>query len=269
MDDYIESNRRLWNDWTGIHEKSEFYDVEGFRANPLRLHSIEQEELGDVSGKSLLHLQCHFGMDTLSWASLGATVTGADFSDEAIKLARELSEETGVPATFVCANLYDLPDVLAGQFDIVFTSYGVLWWLPDIERWGRVVSHFLKPGGTFYVAEAHPFFRIFDDEHPTTLKTKYPYFQKEVLKLDVQGSYASGPDSEYRGVEYGWPHTLSDYINALIGADLQIEFLHEYPFLTWQAFPFMEKDANRYWRLKGGSEMIPLMFTLKARKPNT
>lgn len=265
MDEYVESNRKLWNDWTGIHEKSEFYDIEGFKANPIRLHSVEREELGDVRGKSLLHLQCHFGMDTLSWAGLGATVTGADFSSEAIELARKLSAEIGVPATFVCSNIYDLPDALEGKFDIVFTSYGVLGWLPDMTRWGQVVAHFLKPGGIFYVAEAHPFLRVFDDEHPTELKTKYPYFGKEPIKLDVQGSYASG-SSEYRGVEYGWNHTISDYINSLIKAGLQIEFLNEYPFLTWQALPFMERDAERYWRLKDGSDMIPLMFTLKARR---
>lgn len=268
MDEYLESNRRLWNDWTGIHEKSEFYDIEGFKANPLRLHPIEQEELGDVRGKSLLHLQCHFGMDTLSWATLGATVTGADFSDKAIDLARKLSAETGIPANFVCSNIYDLPNVLQGQFDIVFTSHGVLGWLPDIPQWAQIVAHFLKPGGTFYVAEVHPFAYIFDDAHPTELKTKYPYFQKEPLKLDVRGSYAD-PDNAYRGVEYGWTHTISDYINALLGAGLQIEFLHEHPFLTWQAFPFMEKDPQRYWRLKDGSEMIPLMFTLRARKSGT
>src|SRR3954464_11903705 len=154
-DEYIQSNRKLWNDWTGIHAQSEFYDVESFKEGKFRLHPIEKEELGDVRGKTLLHLQCHFGLDTLSWANLGAIVTGADFSDKAIDLARELSRETGLPATFICSNIYDLPAALEGQFDIVFTSHGVLGWLPDMPNWGKVVAHFLKPGGTFYVAEVH------------------------------------------------------------------------------------------------------------------
>ncbi len=266
MDEYIEANRKLWNHWTDIHEKSTFYNVEGFKTQRVRLHPLEREELGDVQGKTLLHLQCHFGIDTLSWAGLGAVVTGADFSEKAIALARSLSEEMGVPARFVCSDLYSLPDTLEGQFDIVYTSHGALGWLPDMGRWGEVVAHFLKPGGTFYVIEVHPTAQVFDDEHPTDLVPKYPYFQKEPIKLDVQGSYAD-PTHEYQGVEYGWNHTMADYINALINAGLRIEFLHEFPFMAWQEFPFMERGEDRWWKLPGGAEMIPLMFSIKATKP--
>jgi 2-polyprenyl-3-methyl-5-hydroxy-6-metoxy-1,4-benzoquinol methylase len=162
VDDYIKSNQKLWDRWTELHEQSELYDVAGFKAGKLRLHSIEKEELGDVAGKSLLHLQCHFGLDTLSWAALGATVTGVDFSEKSIALARSLSAEIGIPATFVHSNVYDLPDNLSGQFDIVFTSYGVLWWLPDIPGWAKVIAHFLKPGGTFLVVDSHPMASVFD-----------------------------------------------------------------------------------------------------------
>jgi SAM-dependent methyltransferase len=146
MDPYLKSNRDLWDAWTELHERSELYDVEGFKQGKFRLNPFEKQEVGDVRGKTLLHLQCHFGLDTLSWVNLGAIVTGADFSEKAIALARRLSEETGIPATFVCSNIYDLPEALEGQYDIVFTSHGVLGWLPDIDAWAKVVAHFLKPG---------------------------------------------------------------------------------------------------------------------------
>ena len=126
MDEYLKKNRELWNEITPIHARSAFYDVEGFKKGRSTLDSIELEELGDVSGKSLLHLQCHFGLDTLSWARRGAKVTGVDFSDEAITQARSLSEETSIKANFICSNIYDLPDVIEDQFDIIFTSYGIL-----------------------------------------------------------------------------------------------------------------------------------------------
>ena len=132
LDEYFKANEHLWNRWTELHQQSEVYDLAGFRAGGLSLRDVEQEELGTVAGKSLLHLQCHFGLDTLSWARLGARVTGVDFSQKAIDVARSLSLELSIPATFVHSNIYHLPDNLAGQFDIVFTSYGVLWWLPDL-----------------------------------------------------------------------------------------------------------------------------------------
>ncbi|MCZ7544594.1 MAG: class I SAM-dependent methyltransferase [Anaerolineae bacterium] len=154
--DYMESNRALWDEWTGIHAKSAFYDLEGFKAGRLSLDRVAREGLGDVTGKRLLHLQCHFGMDTLSWARLGAEVTGVDFSEKAIALARALSAELSIPARFVCANIYDLPAALDGAFDIVFTSGGVLYWLPDLVRWAEIVAHYLRPGGTFFLADSHP-----------------------------------------------------------------------------------------------------------------
>src|SRR5512136_2825848 len=139
-----------------IHVRSPFYDVAGFKAGKNSLKSVELAEVGDVGGKRLLHLQCHFGMDTLSWARLGARVTGVDYAPQAIDLARELAREAGLEADFICASIYDLPERLTGTFDIVFTSYGVLCWLPDLPAWGRVIAHFLRPGGIFYIADGHP-----------------------------------------------------------------------------------------------------------------
>jgi SAM-dependent methyltransferase len=265
MDKYLESNRALWDLWTRFHVKSKFYDVEGFKAGRITLHPIEREALGDVSGKSLL--QCHFGLDTLSWARLGARVTGVDFSEEAIGTAQALSTELGIEANFVRSNPYDLPAVLSGEFDIIFTSYGVLGWLPDLGKWGEVVGHFLKPGGTFFIVEGHPLALVFDDaDGVTDLRVAYDYFQTvEPLVFPTKGSYADR-EADYEGVEYGWNHSLSDILNALISAGLRIEYLREYPFLAWKALPFMELDGERWWRLPRPFHQIPLMFSLKATK---
>ncbi len=264
MDDFLKSNRELWNAWTGIHQKSKFYDVAGFRAGQLRLDKIERE-IGDVRGKSLLHLQCHFGMTTLSWARLGASVTGADFSDQAIALARQLSAETGIAADFICSNLYALPQNLAGEFDFVFTSHGVLSWLPDLNAWARVIAHFLKRGGIFYLVEAHPFAYVFDDEHPAELRVRYPYSSAEPMRFETRGSYAD-PTADYRGVEYSWAHGLGDIVSALIAAGLRIDFIREYPFVSWKMLAFMEQDAEGWWRLPEKFPAMPLMFALKATK---
>ena len=201
MDDYLAANNALWEEWTAIHETSSFYDLEGFKAGGSRLRTYEVDEVGEVTGKSLLHLQCHFGIDTLSWARLGARVTGADFSDRAIQLARSLAAELGLAATFVCSDLYDLPAVLDEQFDVVYTSHGVLGWLPDLERWAGVVAHFLRPGGVFYLTEIHPVAQAFAEE--PGLRLGYPYFPRpEPLASPVQGSYADPTAQVRQPVEY-------------------------------------------------------------------
>lgn len=194
MDDYKKANRALWNEWTSINEKSEFYDLEGFKSGKTTLDPIELEELGDVSGKTLLHLQCHFGLDTLSWARLGAKVTGADFSESAIGLARSLSKELSIPANFLCSNIYDLPKILNGKFDIVFTSAGVLAWLPDLERWAQVIARFLNIRGAFYIREFHPLAYVFDDQEGITEpEVAYPYFgSSEPMRCPVKGSSLIG-----------------------------------------------------------------------------
>src|SRR4051794_20919210 len=158
MREELELNRQRWDEATDIHTAGNVYGIDEFKAGQCRLHRVEVGEVGEVSGKSLLHLQCHFGLDTLSWARRGAVVTGADFSPKAIAVARRLSEETGVPGEFVCCNLYDLPSVLKrpASFDVIFTSYGALNWLPDLPRWGQIIAHYLRPGGLFYVIDAHP-----------------------------------------------------------------------------------------------------------------
>jgi SAM-dependent methyltransferase len=268
MREYLEANRMRWDELTPIHARSGFYDLEGLRAGGLTLMSLEREELGDVAGKSLLHLQCHFGLDTLSWARLGARVTGVDFSEEAVTLARSLSDELGIDADFICSNLYDLPTVLAAQFDIVFTSYGVLCWLPDLSRWAGIIAHFLRPGGTFYIAEIHPFAMVFYDEADAEhLEVFYPYFHAtEPLRFEEEGSYAAPDQEVFHTVTYEWQHGLGDIVNSLISAGLRIEFLHEFPYACYRMFPFLEQDHEGWWRLEGHPGSIPMTFSLKATK---
>ena len=273
MDDALRANRDLWDAWTGIHTASEFYDVPSFRdgRQPIRLAGYEREEIGPVAGKSLLHLQCHFGLDTLSWARLGANVTGADFSERAVESARALAAEIGVPATFVLSNLYDLPDALEGEFDIVYTSRGVLGWLPDVAGWARVAAHFVRPGGTFYVTEIHPTAQVFENDGvaPGELRLAYPYWSHaEPLTFDVHGSYAD-PDAatDPTLVEHGWDHSLGEIVTALIDAGLRIEFLHEFDFCEWKLDFLVEGDDGR-WRLPDGTKgQLPLFFSIRATKP--
>jgi len=265
MDKYIKGNLDLWNELTPIHARSAFYDVEGFKKGRCTLKSIELEELGDVSGKSLLHLQCHFGLDTLSWARLGAKVTGVDFSDESITLARSLSKELGIKANFICSDIYDLPKVLNKKFDIVYTSAGILCWLPDLKKWAGVIALFLKPGGFFYIFEEHPFTVVFDNSAGVTeLKVTQSYFHAaEPVAWEVTGSY-TGEKTDRPHTSYEWTHSMGDILNALMSSGLKIEFVHEFPLCVWRRFPFMEQDKAGWWRIKG--DKIPLAFSLKATK---
>ena len=266
MDEYLKANQKLWNEWTGEHEKSPFYDLEGFKAGKERLRSIELEEVGDVRDKTLLHLQCHFGLDALAWARHGAIVTGVDLSNESIALAQTLSHGLNIPANFVCSDILTLPDVLEGQFDIVFTSYGVLHWLRDLGRWAQVIEHFLKPGAFFYIVEDHPFMRVFSSDPEQGIKVDNPYFfSEEPYEAETEGSYATNFEGKKR-TYYMWDHNIGEVINSLIDAGLRIEFLHEFPFALRAKFPSMVKSDDGYWRFRREHNMVPLLFSLKARK---
>jgi len=265
-DEFLSANQRLWDGWTSEHEKSPFYDLEGFKAGRDRLRSIELTELGDVSGKSMLHLQCHFGMDTLAWARRGAEVTGVDLSEKSIALAKSLGKELDIPATFVCSDIYRLPDHLSGAFDIVYTSYGVLHWLRDLPRWAKIVSHFLKSGGVFYIVEDHPAFRMFTTEDEIKIKLANPYFHtKEPDEVEMTGSYATNNNGETSKF-YIWNHGIGEIVTSLIDAGLTIEFLHEFPYAARAKFPFMEKGEDGWWRLPDKYVQIPFLFSLQARK---
>jgi SAM-dependent methyltransferase len=275
------ANLRLWNVWTGIHEASAFYDVDGFRAGGSSLWPLELEELGPLvhEGTSLLHLQCHFGLDTLSWARGGARVVGLDFSDEAVALARRLAAETGLAdrAEFVCADVYDAGAHLRGrEFDVVFVSWGAIEWLPDLVRWAGVVAGHLKPGGTFYMAEIHPFASSLDEvpgEHD--VQVKYPLLPAPDRPdvQPVQGSYADR-DAHTEGlVAYGWEHNFAEIIGALTGAGLRLEHLHEFPMSPAPFWDWMVQDEERWWWLPatdgGRRRDLPLSYSLRATRPGS
>jgi SAM-dependent methyltransferase len=270
--DHLEANRALWDEWTAIHATSDFYDVEAFKEEGLepgrgmRLRAYEIEEVGPVAGKDLLHLQCHFGLDTLSWARLGARVTGADFSPEAITLARALAADVGIEADFVTSDIYELPKNLGGDFDVVYTSRGVLGWLPDLTGWAEVIAHYLRPGGVFYITEIHPFAQVFDDES-AELKLRFHYFPRpEPLAFETKGSYAD-PDAHVKQpYEFSWQHSIGEIVTSLATAGLHIEFLRELPYAAW-AIPFLEERTSDEWVLPKGTEgEIPLFFSLRATK---
>ncbi|MFL5672388.1 MAG: class I SAM-dependent methyltransferase [Chloroflexota bacterium] len=267
----FDANRSLWEVWTRIHAAGEYYDLEGFKAGGVRIRPYEIELVGEVTGKSLLHLQCHFGIDTLSWARLGARVTGADISPSAVELARSLATELGFPdARFVESNLYDLPSALEGEFDVVYTSRGVLGWLPDIRAWAKVVSHFVAPGGTFFITEAHPVLNVFENEGvaPGELRLAYPYWEHEApLTFAVTGSYADTEAEVGDETEHSWDHGLGEILTALIDAGLVIETLVEHPYLEWKV-DFLVDDGQGRWVLPADTRgELPLMFSLVARKP--
>jgi SAM-dependent methyltransferase len=270
VSDYLESNRALWDEWADINARSEFYRLNEFREGGIRLRDYELEEIGDVAGKDLLHLQCHFGLDTLSFARLGANVTGADFSGRGIAIATRLARELDLPARFVLSDLYELPKSLQGDFDVVYTSRGVLGWLPDLRRWAEVAAHFVRPGGFLYVTEIHPLAWVFDDEdvRPGELRPRFHYWTtEEPLAFPVQGSYADREAEVETELEFGWNHSLGEIVSAVAEAGLRVDFLHEYPFVEWPV-EFLEEREDGTWRLPGDLDgTLPLFFSLRATKP--
>ena len=260
--DYLEINRSLWNGKTEIHVKSDFYDVEGFKKGKSSLNYVELNALGDVKGKSLLHLQCHFGLDSLSWARLGAKVTAVDLSDKAIEYANSLNEELGLDAEFICSSVYDLKKVLNKKFDIVFTSYGTIAWLPDLDKWADIVSHFLKPGGIFFIAEFHPLLWLWDENYE---KVKYPYFNFGPVMETNTGTYADW-DADFSHLSCEWCHPLSDVFNALVKHNLKILQFEEYPFSFYNCFCKSTKGEDGYWRVLGLEDKLPMMYSIKAIK---
>lgn len=273
------ANLALWNHWTGVHEKSAFYDVEGFKAGATSLWPLELEELGPYvqAGTTLLHLQCHFGLDTLSWARMDADVVGLDFSDEAITLARRLAGEAGLSgrAEFICADLYDADAHLGDRrFDVVFISWGAIEWLPDLDRWAGIIARHLEPGGTFYMAEIHPFGYSLTEvpgEHDVQVKYRLQPAPDLPDVEPIEGSYADR-DADTTGlVAYGWQHSLAEVTGALIDAGLRIEHLHELPTSPAPFWEWMVQDEDRWWWLpdgKGGLRKdLPLSYSLRATRP--
>jgi len=268
LKEYIKANRELWDELTNIHlQATDYYNIESFRSGVSTLRSIELEEVGDVVGKSLLHLQCHFGLDTLSWARLGAVVVGVDLSPESIRVANSLKRDMGIAAKFLCSDVYDLPQVLTDQFDIVFSSYGVLLWIPDLGRWAKIIASFLNRGGSFFMVDGHPFSMILrnDDKDPT-LKVCRPYFHSRLPREGKNECDYANPNVTINRPSYTWHHSLSDVINSLTSAGLEIESFLEYPYCDKPYHSFMDAREDGWWSFKAQPDLIPLTFSVKAVK---
>ncbi len=262
---YIDINRQDWNRRVEIHLKSDFYDLKSFVAGKSSLNDIELDLLDDVKGKCILHLQCHFGQDTISLARLGVKCTGVDLSDEAINSARELAGRTGVAVTFVCCDLYELPDYLSGQFDIVFTSYGTIGWLPDMEKWAKVIAHFLKPNGRFIFVEFHPVVWMFDEKFK---EISYSYFNSGPIYETETGTYADR-DAGFTFKSISWNHGMSEVVNSLIRNGLEIIALNEYDYSPYNIFSDLVEYAPGRYRLRRLGDKLPLVYAVKAIKKRT
>lgn len=265
MADYsasFEVNRALWNARTRHHVGSKFYDVEGFLkgANPLGAHELEL--LGDVRGRAVLHLQCHFGLDTLSLARMGARATGLDLSDEAIAEARKLAERAGVQAEFVLANVLDAQPGFEGRFDLVFTSYGVLGWLPDLRPWARNVARWLKPGGRLVLVEFHPAVWMFNNEFT---QVAYSYFNRERIVELEEGTYADTA-APIALPSHTWNHPLAESITALLESGLRIERFTEQDGSPHDCFVNTVRGVDGLYRIQGMEGKLPMVFSVVASR---
>lgn len=263
---WVELNRANWDERVPIHAAGDFYDLDGFVGGAEPLRDFELDEVGDVRGKRLVHLQCHIGTDTLAWARHGATVTGVDFSEPAVRTAAELAARIGVTdARFVAANVYDAATALDGhRYDIVYTGVGALVWLPDLVRWASVVAELVAPGGFVYLAEFHPFGDILAEADGRTVV--YDYFDRTPLVWEEPGTYADPDAKTSANVTVQWQHGLGEIVTALAGAGLHIDFVHEHDYTLYPRFENLTEDNGRY-RLPAGQPRVPLLFSLRASKP--
>ena len=261
-DYYLELNRLSWNNKTDTHLASNFYDMKGFLKGDSSLNSVELDLLGDVRGKKILHLQCHFGQDTLSLARMGAEVTGVDLSDKAIYNASELSKKLDLEATFICCDIYDLPNHLNGKFDIVYTSYGTIGWLPDLHKWAAIVSKFLKPSGKFVFVEFHPVVWMFDDDFK---KIGYSYFNNGPIIEKEDGTYAD-KDAEISQEFVTWNHGMSEVVSSLLNVSLSLETFQEFDYSPYPCFKHTVEFEPKKFRIKHLDDKIPMLYSLVAVK---
>jgi len=258
--DYLEINKKLWDKRTTVHYSSDFYNVEGFLRGESSLNTIELDLLGNIKGKKILHLQCHFGMDTISLSRIGAEVTGVDFSRKSITKAKELAKKTGNNTRFVECDIYKLPQVLDEKFDLIFTSYGVIGWLPDMNRWASVIKHLIKPSGKLVLVEFHPVIWMFSYDFK---KVEFNYSDVEPIVEELEGTYTDG-GKELKNKSVSWNHGLSTVINALIVNGLKISSFQEYNYSPYNCFEnTLEISLNRF-QIKGLEGKIPMVYSLTA-----
>ncbi len=262
---YKQTNLNLWNQRTAVHTESKFYDISGFLQGKTVLNDIELNLVGGVSGKSLLHLQCHFGLDTLNWARLGAQVTGLDFSDKAIAKAKSIAEEANINANFICDDVYQAihnPELQNQQFDIVFTTYGTIGWLPDLTKWANTINQFLKPGGKFVIVDFHPALWMFSDDFS---QLAYSYFNKEVIAVVDAPTYTENSE-KIIGSEYGWNHSFGEIFTALLAHNLQLKHFQEYDYSPYPCFAnTIEIEPNK-WQIDAMQGDLPMLYSIVMEK---
>jgi len=274
-DEFLEKNRRRWDELAEIHPKSKYYDLENFTKGTSSLEKLDLELIGDLTGKRVLHLQCHFGMDSISlWRHGAAEVVGVDFSEKAIKQAKKLAKQIGANVRFIQSDVLQLDEVFDEyhSFDLVYTSYGTITWLPDLEKWGEIISKFLRPDGCLVFVDSHPFASVFDDEvENAQLIPIYPYSTKgEALHFHVEGSYATGENIENKD-EYLWQYSLSEIINSLTAQEMIIQNIGEYTTINWKSFPFLVENESGWYEYPDDftQTKVPLLLSITAKKnPN-
>ncbi|MGB0850164.1 MAG: class I SAM-dependent methyltransferase [Bacteroidia bacterium] len=257
-ENYFETNKKLWNEKTEIHLKSDFYEMVDFRKGKSSLKPIELELLGDIRGKSILHLQCHFGQDSLSLAKMGAKVTGLDISDKSIDTARQLNDELGLDAKFVCSDVYSAKEHIHEKYDIVFTSYGTIGWLPDMDKWADIVSHFMKPDGKFIFVELHPAIWMYND---TFDKIEFSYFNIEPIIEVIPGTYAE-QEAEIAMEEIGWNHPLSEVMTSLMKQNLKLQHFEEFDYSPHKCFKGMIEKAPGQYIIESIGNKLPMTYSL-------
>jgi 2-polyprenyl-3-methyl-5-hydroxy-6-metoxy-1,4-benzoquinol methylase len=258
------ANRSMWDERVDLHVKSDLYDVPGFLTGQCRLRDFEPGELGPVEGKSLVHLQCHFGLDSLSWARRGAIVTGIDFSEPAIRTARELAEQTDLPATFEACDVFETSTRLGRRFDIVYTGLGAICWIPDLAAWAREIARLLKPGGIFYMPEFHPVTDIFGD---ADLAITESYFDEGKPYRDESSGTYTDPDAETSAnLSFTWTHPVSRVITSLLEAGLTLESFVEHDYTVFPRFTALAADPGTdVFRFPDGHPRLPLMYSIRMR----
>jgi SAM-dependent methyltransferase len=269
MEDPIEVNRRLWDERATIHMRdvTGFYRLDRIRAGEAGLHPIEEAELGDIRGKDVLHLQCHIGTDTLRLAARGARVTGLDFSEVAVTSARRLAKETGFDIRYIQGRVEDAPRLAPGPFDLVYTSWGTIAWLRDIDAWGKTIAAVLKPEGELYFADAHPGFLLMEEEQGKMVATwDFDTASDRPVDLTIATTYNGDPTILENQRELTWIHPISAVLGSLIGAGMALLWLHEHEILAWRGLPMLVPAGAGQWRLPDGHPRFPLSYSLRARK---
>lgn len=272
----LEANHRNWDERTPVHLASRMYDVDGFVADPHRISSVVALDLpemaphlpgGSVSGLRLVHLQCHLGLDTLSWARLGAHVTGLDVSGASVSAAGDIARRAGLPARFVRSDVHDAPAALGERYDVVYTGVGALVWLPDLPRWARVVADLLVPGGVLHLREEHPVLHALDASRTDgELVLTGSYFDTGAHRYDESATYTDGVADFAHPTTYEWAHPLSDVVRALLDAGLRLVALREHRTVPWPALPGLV-EADGGWALPRDRDRAPLSYSLTAMRP--